>query len=96
MSLRWAALAATAVAGMAVTTTFPGAATAEAAPTGCYAYTSTNGAYARCSGGTGQVRVVASCAEDPLGVVRYGPWVGPNLNSIVFCSALAAGYQTRG
>jgi hypothetical protein len=69
---------------------------AVAAPTGCYAFVATNGGYARCDGGTGEVRVLVSCAEDPPSVVRFGLWEGPNLNSIVFCDGVAASYQTRG
>lgn len=88
--------ATTAAVGIAMTTSVLTSGVAQADPTGCYAYMGEAGAYARCSGGTGQVRVIAACAEDNPGEVRYGRWVGPDRNSIVFCSAEAASYQTRG
>lgn len=68
---------------------------AVATPTGCYAYFSVNGGYARCSGGTGYVRVLVACGS-PSNIV-FGPWVTPNRNSIVFCSGpLSVSYQTSG
>lgn len=69
---------------------------AMATPTGCYAQLGSVGGYARCDGGTGEVRVIVGCSEDGPGVLRYGDWVGPNLNSIIFCHSVAVSYQTRG
>jgi hypothetical protein len=57
---------------------------ATAQPTGCRTgYTWANNAWAQCSGGTGQYRVVADCI--PFGGTQYGPWKTANGISWVYC-----------
>lgn len=75
------------VAGMAVA--FLGiapVASVSAAPTGCSSWkvTSTKGA-ARCTGGTGWVRVKVVCWSGGVSYTDYGPWVGIGNTSYQVC-----------
>jgi hypothetical protein len=69
-----------------------GATAAQAAPTGCTLQTGVpaDGARARCTSGTGEVRVGISCLVlkpgDPFEVTHHGPWVGVGAYSAQSCA----------
>ncbi|WP_326631368.1 hypothetical protein OIE67_43085 [Nonomuraea fuscirosea] len=65
----------------------PGTANAEPWPSGCdsgfgyrYRYT-----WAQCTGGSGSVRAIATCAKGSARTTVYGPWVGIGASSAAFC-----------
>lgn len=82
-----------------------GATAAQAAPTGCAVETGVpaDGARARCTAGTGQVRVGISCLVrkpgNPFEVIHYGPWVGVGAYSSQSCAGgptlVDAWFETR-
>jgi hypothetical protein len=102
-SLQAALGAAGLIAGGMVAIT--GATPASATPTNCLLTRASHSASAVCGGGTGQVRVWATCQDPQHGseTTYYGAWVGVGSTSVVNCPTLggytwyvvAAGYQTR-
>ncbi|NBE94078.1 hypothetical protein FE391_26360 [Nonomuraea sp. KC401] len=90
--MRKVAIALAVAAGMVVVTN-PGP--ASATPTGCSAFPynpspGTEGAAARCLGGSGQFRAVALCTDEPHGVPRGtypSDWetAGAGSRAIVLC-----------
>jgi hypothetical protein len=64
-----------------------GATAVQAAPTGCTATPSGNGAQARCTSGTGEFRVGIICVVKggEFENDHYGPWVGVGGTSAATC-----------